>query len=143
MPCQGPTEKELKPYTIRETLYSMVLDIQSHSRRVGIMPLLDSEWESKIQDALRRVKDWDRSNDMFHSLTAHLCSLISDMDEGRKDVLLYNGRVKSCRWFANWWEEHQRIDVERMRRENHQRADKVAKAAYDRAYKEALAQENS
>lgn len=60
-----------------------------------------------------------------------LCSALNDLlinDEPKFSAIVYNGREPKARRLADWWEEHQRIDDARKKREAVQAAEARAKA---------------
>lgn len=48
------------------------------------------------------------------TLTNLLCSLIKKLSEAQLETIVYNGRDKDSRRLADWWEEHQKLDNERL-----------------------------
>lgn len=57
--------------------------------------------------------DVSKLNDMV----VMLCALLTNMGEDQINSIVYNGRKKEARILADWWEEHQRADKERIRKE--------------------------
>jgi len=51
------------------------------------------------------------------SLAVELCRLCTEMSKEEEDRIIYNGRHKIGRQLANWWDEHQEADKERMKKE--------------------------
>jgi hypothetical protein len=46
-----------------------------------------------------------------------LCKLIKSMTEEQVELIIYNARNKSSRDLADWWEDHQAADQERIANE--------------------------
>lgn len=55
---------------------------------------------------------------------AKLCSILSNMTPKMLDKYVYDGRNKQSRELANWWEEHQEADQDRVKEEQRQIAKK-------------------
>jgi hypothetical protein len=51
-------------------------------------------------------------------LTANLCSLLTDMKGKVRDEIVYNGKDKTSRRLADWWDAHQEADRKRVAAEN-------------------------
>jgi len=50
-------------------------------------------------------------------LVPHLCELITNMDEDTLNRVVYNGRDKTSRDLADWWDRHEKADRARERKE--------------------------
>lgn len=50
-------------------------------------------------------------------LTEMLCSIIGAMTEQQKSTIMYNGRIREARRLADWWDNHQEVDRQRIARE--------------------------
>ena len=46
-----------------------------------------------------------------------LCAALNAMTKKQRDTIIYNARDKVARDLADWWEEHQKVDTERARRD--------------------------
>jgi hypothetical protein len=64
-------------------------------------------------------------------LVPYLCKILNEMAPGQRERIIYNGHNKIARDLADWWEEHQRVDRERIKREQ-------AEAEKTRTRKQAL-----
>ena len=64
--------------------------------------------------------------------TKKLCELLTGLSKKKRDELVYNPKSAKSRRLADWWEEHQRQDKERVRAE-------LKKAKEDKEIKTALA----
>lgn len=93
------------------------------------------------KDVLETSQDYYAS-DENDKLTPQLCSLIKKMTKKQKDTILYNGKNKAARQLAEWWEEHQEADKERVREEKAEKTSnklrKQALAKLTKAEKKAL-----
>ncbi len=49
-----------------------------------------------------------------------LCALLKKLDPKKRDAIVYNAHDKMARDLANWWEEHQKADTERIAEEKHE-----------------------
>jgi len=49
--------------------------------------------------------------------TVKLCDLCNAMNPVEKDKIIYNGRNAEARKLADWWDEHQKADAERIKEE--------------------------
>lgn len=50
-------------------------------------------------------------------MVVELCSLLTNMEENSRDTIIYNAKDKRARALADWWEEHQKTDLERIAKE--------------------------
>jgi len=60
------------------------------------------------------------SNDIYcrdHGQVEKLCDLIKSMTGNQVEAIIYNARDKQARAVADWWEEHQEADRERLAKE--------------------------
>ena len=55
-------------------------------------------------------------------IVARLCGKISKMTEKQKERIVYNAKNKDSRDLANWWEEHQEADKQRIAKEKKEKA---------------------
>lgn len=57
------------------------------------------------------------ANHMYASsdYTPHLCALINKLSPAEQDLVLYNARERMSRKLADWWEQHQAVDNQRIR----------------------------
>lgn len=61
----------------------------------------------------------------MEEVTILLCKLCSEID----DSIIYNGRDKEARMTADWWDEHQKADRERIAKEEHERKQNTLRAS--------------
>ena len=47
--------------------------------------------------------------------TQHLCNALRGLDEAEITAIVYNARDPMSRKLADWWEQHQQVDVQRIR----------------------------
>lgn len=57
------------------------------------------------------------SKDDADYVTAALCSLLGLLDEDMLNYIVYNAKDKASRKLADWWEEHQKADENRITEE--------------------------
>lgn len=108
MPCvvdiRDPNERELESKRvatlIRDLFPRLKLDIP-----VGIGNAADEMYGS--------VKNLDEWTDI-------LCHICSHMSKENADKYIYNGRSKSARALAEWWDEHQENDRQRLLEKIHE-----------------------
>ncbi len=63
--------------------------------------------------------------------TALLCNVCGALTKKQSDGFIYNGRSKEARALAEWWDEHQAADKERLAAE---RAEKRNNATFKRVW---------
>ena len=69
-----------------------------------------------------------------------LCKTIRGMNENQLNTIVYNGRDKTSRDLANWWEEHEAADRAREAQERKEAEEKaLAQTAMQKISKEELA----
>lgn len=47
--------------------------------------------------------------------TPHLCALINKLPLEQQEAVIYNARIPMSRKLADWWEQHQQVDAQRIR----------------------------
>ena len=111
MPCQSdymePTEREQESRRVAEFLCYLA-DME--------VVFITSEVRKAAKSIYGNDDDLDRN-------TSLLCTCIRGMDEGELDRVVYNGRDKTARRLADWWEDHQERD--RKRQENIEAVKKI------------------
>lgn len=65
-----------------------------------------------------------------HKVVPELCATIRKLTKAQKDKFIYNGRDAECRKLADWFDEHDKADRERITLE------KANKKANDKRIKE-------
>ena len=53
----------------------------------------------------------------LNDLVVWLCDLCTHMEKWEQDEIIYNGRNADSRRLANWWDEHQKADEVRLKKE--------------------------
>lgn len=48
-------------------------------------------------------------------IVPELCSKLKSLNKKQKEEIIYNAKNKTSRSLANWWEEHQKADKERIK----------------------------
>lgn len=96
-----------------------------------------------IQNQLDKpIVPWiiDQASDVYASrddLIPMLCALIASLNDNDFDRIVYNARSKESRELANWWEEHQEADKQRIKEEEQQKEyERKLKTALDKLTKE-------
>jgi hypothetical protein len=80
----------------------------------------------------REIPDWihDEADDMYakdERVVAILCETLRNMEEGDRDLFIYaDVRNKLSRQLMDWWEEHQDVDVQRIKKEANKRLKGIA-----------------
>jgi RPA family protein len=70
-------------------------------------------------------------------ITRTLCSLITKMDDETRNKIVYNGKDKTSRRLADWWDEHQEADKKRLADEAKQKQkEKIKKSALSKLSEE-------
>jgi hypothetical protein len=54
---------------------------------------------------------------MLGAMVVQLCDILTNMDEEIRDAIVYNGKDKQARQLADWWDEHQAADKQRIAKE--------------------------
>lgn len=57
------------------------------------------------------------SPNRLNELVKMLCSICTNLGEDAKNKLIYNGKDATARDLADWWEQHQKADEERIEKE--------------------------
>lgn len=75
----------------------------------------------------------------LHKMVVQLCDILTNMDEEIRDAIIYNGKDKQARHLADWWDEHQEADRQRIAKENLEKERKeLIKQAKSKLTKEEL-----
>lgn len=111
MPCVdgGPSYNDIK----QKRVASLLLYLNQKEGRTG----------GTDEDTLRRLADsgW-RSRADIDSTTAELCARLRALDPVDLERIAYNARDPVSRDLADWWEHHQKEDLERQQREDAEKA---------------------
>lgn len=71
-----------------------------------------------------------------------LCEALTNMSESERNIIVYNSRLKIVRDLADWWEDHQEADRQRIaeekRRKHQKKLRKHALAKLSKDEREAL-----
>lgn len=98
MPCNSdymdPTNKEKE---LQETAKLLVYALKKKRRKVP-------KWVSDAAKDIYCLED---------KVVPELCSLIRSFHKEDMDRIVYNGRDKTSRRLADWWEEHEKADKKR------------------------------
>ena len=72
--------------------------------------------ELKVPAWIRSTaKEYYGNVSKLDELVVTLCDYCSNMTDKQEDQIIYNGRNKTARELADWWEEHQKADKKRRR----------------------------
>lgn len=98
MPCNSdymnPTKKELR---LKETAEFLVFVRKKTGRHV----------DKKLRETSEAIYP-------KIDYVSELCYEIGNLSEDMLDAVVYNGRDKRSRKLADWWEEHQKADKQRI-----------------------------
>ena len=141
MPCQGPSNEEVRTANHQRDLYQLMLDIHHYGKDNGAGLLLTAEYFAMCEQGIHDAGQAYNTRGTFDRATAELCRIVQAFTPEQQDFYLYNGRVSACRRLAEWWEAHQEVDRQRdgtgqgtrLRREIAQQA---ARDAYRQAMEE-------
>ena len=132
MPCQGPSDSELRHAKHHQELYKLMLNVH---KKIEPFPdgyrFLSDEKEALLKEYLHSAKGLRTQNNWFDSMSALLCETIDKFTVEQEEHYLYNGRSKVSRKLADWWETHQKFDRERKEAEILEEAYKQAKEKAD------------
>lgn len=53
----------------------------------------------------------------LNTFVVKLCALLTNMSAAEQDAIIYNGRNPKARQLADWWDEHQAADRQRLAQE--------------------------
>ena len=56
-------------------------------------------------------------------MTEMLCTLCQTMSEAQREAIIYDGHNPKSRVLADWWENHQMVDAERIERKREKATD--------------------
>lgn len=109
MPCrsdyQEPNAKEVESRTVAKLL-------------VYLLSAIDKDVPDDVQYA---AKSEYGNTQHLDGHTALLCSTIQGLSKRNQDKLIYDGRNAAARKLADWWENHQQVDAQRIAEEKKQK----------------------
>lgn len=91
---------------------------------VYVFKSINIECPKWIEEASKNV--YGNSN-KIDILVVSLCKLCTKMTEKEKAAIIYDGKSKQSRKLADWWEEHQEADRERIKEEKQEANKKAAR----------------
>jgi hypothetical protein len=65
---------------------------------------------------------------VLNEVTEALCGRLSSLTEAQASEIIYNGKNKTSRKLADWWDEHVAADKARLKRELKAKKDKATRA---------------
>lgn len=142
MPCQGPSNEEVRTANHQRDLYQLMLDIHHYGKDNGAGLLLTSEYFAMCEQGIAWAKGAMSDSPGFDRATAELCRIVQAFTPEQQDFYLYNGRVSACRRLAEWWEAHQEVDRQRVERDKERVAREIAQQAARDAYRQAMGEIN-
>ena len=131
MPCQGPSAEEERTHNKQVKFFKMAVDLQEIAHTKEMRKPFISMLYSEISLALDKAMEWRSTGGVFDDVSKGLCEYATSLTSEEQDLIMYDGRHKACREFANWWESHQEDDRRRETREKESRAQQKAKEAYN------------
>ena len=141
MPCQGPSESEVRRCKDQAELYQLVLDLHERMRSKTVF---SSEFISECAIKLANTRQVFNTSIFFDRCTAVLCEKVRNFTEEEKEEYLYNGRDLLCVRLSYWWNKHEELDRKReernLRYEAENEAKSAAKLVYDDAYQQVMKQ---
>ena len=153
MPCQGPSAAEQRTVEKQTKLFKLVLSVNERYKKLneGVGFLRDD-----LYLILKLAVDWpwqwqDKGNvhglsgrKLFDVATEALCTFTEGMSADESNVLMYNGRDKKARRYADWWDAHQKLDRQRRRdaaeRTARMEAQREADAFFEQVYNKKMAE---
>lgn len=105
--------------------------IEANRKKVSeLIVFVDSQLKIDTPaDIKNAAKDYYGEGVDLDTVTEMLCSKLSKLTKKQQDEIIYNGRNKSSRALANWWEEHLAADKARIEEELKAKKTKAARAA--------------
>lgn len=52
----------------------------------------------------------------LNTIVIELCSKLQNLTEDQLNDIVYNGRIKEARELADWWDEHKKADLKRLKK---------------------------
>lgn len=77
---------------------------------------------------VKASKEYYGNEERLNDLVVILCKLCHNLGPILQEKIIYNGNSKQARALADWWEEHQEADKQRIKEENKELAKKKALA---------------
>lgn len=108
MPCDAsymePTQREKNSKLVARLL-------------IYVLDFLQPDQSDERVDMLNIAQSQYGDPGRLDELTARLCSLCHEMSDDQKNSIIYNGHSPNARRLADWWDEHQEADRQRVERE--------------------------
>lgn len=76
------------------------------------------------EDVVKAANDTYGNLGKLNEMVVSLCDILTNMDEDVRDAIVYNAKDKESRALANWWEEHQEADRQRIAKEKKEKKEK-------------------
>jgi hypothetical protein len=118
MPCTNDYPEPTSENRKLQNTAKMVLSFYERAVAAGYSKSVVSK------TALRHAKDAAEDEYCRMDLAPVLCSAMNEVKSEKPklfDEVVYDARSRASRELADWWEEHERADAERLRREAKQK----------------------
>ena len=79
--------------------------------------VLESQGKRVPKDVLSISTNEYGDKTKINELVVKLCSLCRNMSPNEQDSIIFDGRNKTARDLADWWEEHQEADRKRIEKD--------------------------
>lgn len=111
-----------------DSSYMNPTDIEKNRKQVATLILfVNKKLKKKTSDRIVRASKhcYGEGVDLDKD-TAKLCEKIREMTDQELDFIVYNGRDKTSRQLADWWETHKAADEKRRAKEK-KKAEQILK----------------
>ena len=152
MPCQGPSAEEQRTVRKQTKLFKLVLSVNERCKvLMDGEGFLRDDLSAALSTAIDKPWNWQykvqgfelSGRKLFDVATNALCDFTKGASEEQLDVLMYNGRSKQARKYADWWGKHKEVDRKRLRedaeRTARMEAQREADAFFEQVYSEKMA----
>jgi len=78
--------------------------------------------EGKLNKEIAETHNLPLTYKNLDYLTDSLCSAIQSMSEMLQNTIIYNGRDPYARRVADWWDQHLKMDMQRLKRKGREEA---------------------
>lgn len=94
-------------------------ELEAYSKKTAILLVyVYNKMGAKVPEWMQEAANNVYGNPQKHNdLTEILCAFCSKMSEEEKNIYIYDGRDKTARILADWWDEHQKVDKTRLEKE--------------------------
>lgn len=97
-------------------------------RAAKLIVFVDNQMGLETPNWIKRAaQDCYGNEDKLNELVVKLCDLCTNMSAIQENLIIYNARSKTSRDLADWWDEHQAADKERIAEEKKEALQKKLK----------------